>query len=187
MSDLTKQAIVASFKKMLETKEFDQITISDVTNECGLSRQTFYYHFHDLFDMIKWIYNSETINGTANGFTYESWQADIKSLFEYSLNNKSLVMGTLKSKYRNDLIGYYKDISNRKIAEMVNTRAGNSISEKDRKFISSVYAYAFVGIAVDWISDGMEESADEMVDRVYKIIMSNFDRTIAAFRQPRPA
>ena len=38
---------------------------------------------------------------------------------------------------------------------------------------------------VDWISDGMKESSEEMVDRVYKIIMSNFDRTLAAFRQPR--
>ena len=52
MSDLTKQALIASFKKLLETEPFDKITISDITNDCGLSRQTFYYHFRDIFDMI---------------------------------------------------------------------------------------------------------------------------------------
>lgn len=185
MSDLTKQALVASFKKLLETKEFDRITISDVTNDCDLSRQTFYYHFRDLFDMIKWIYNTETINGKAYREAYESWQEEIRSLFEYSLNNKALVIGTFNSKCKNNLIGYYMDVSNRKIAEIVDIKSEGSINDKDRKFISSVYAYAFVGIMVDWISEGMSESTDEMVDRIYKIIMSNFDRTLAAFRQPR--
>ena len=185
MSDLTKQALIASFKKLLETEPFDKITISDITNDCGLSRQTFYYHFRDIFDMIRWIYNSESLNEIGGRGGYGTWQDKIRELFDYTLNNKSLILGTFNSKCRNDLVGYYMDVSIRKISDIVEMKTDGDIAEKDKKFIASVYAYAFVGIMVDWISDGMKESSEEMVDRVYKIVMSNFDRTLAAFRQPR--
>ena len=185
MSDLTKQALIASFKKLLETEPFDKITISDITNDCGLSRQTFYYHFRDIFDMIRWIYNSESLNEIGGRGGYGTWQDKIRELFDYTLNNKSLILGTFNSKCRNDLVGYYMDVSIRKISDIVEMKSDGDIAEKDKKFITSVYAYAFVGIMVDWISDGMKESSEEMVDRVYKIVMSNFDRTLAAFRQPR--
>lgn len=185
MSDLTKQALIASFKKLLETEPFDKITISDITNDCGLSRQTFYYHFRDIFDMIRWIYNSESLNEIGGRGGYGTWQDKIRELFDYTLNNKSLILGTFNSKCRNDLVGYYMDVSIRKISDIVEMKSDGDIAEKDKKFIASVYAYAFVGIMVDWISDGMKESSEEMVDRVYKIIMSNFNRTLAAFRQPR--
>ncbi len=185
MSDLTKQALIASFKKLLETEPFDKITISDITNDCGLSRQTFYYHFRDIFDMIRWIYNSESLNEIGGRGGYGTWQDKIRELFDYTLNNKSLILGTFNSKCRNDLVGYYMDVSIRKISDIVEMKSDGDIAEKDKKFIASVYAYAFVGIMVDWISDGMKESSEEMVDRVYKIIMSNFYRTLAAFRQPR--
>ena len=185
MSDLTKQALIASFKKLLETEPFDKITISDITNDCGLSRQTFYYHFRDIFDMIRWIYNSESLNEIGGRGGYGTWQDKIRELFDYTLNNKSLILGTFNSKCRNDLVGYYMDVSIRKISDIVKMKSDGDIAEKDKKFIASVYAYAFVGIMVDWISDEMKESSEEMVDRVYKIVMSNFDRTLAAFRQPR--
>lgn len=185
MSDLTKQALIASFKKLLETEPFDKITISDITNDCGLSRQTFYYHFRDIFDMIRWIYNSESLNEIGGRGGYGTWQDKIRELFDYTLNNKSLILGTFNSKCRNDLVGYYMDVSIRKISDIVEMKSDGDIAEKDKKFIASVYAYAFVGIMVDWISDGMKESSEKMVDRVYKIVMSNFDRTLAAFRQPR--
>ena len=185
MSDLTKQALIASFKKLLETEPFDKITISDITNDCGLSRQTFYYHFRDIFDMIRWIYNSESLNEIGGRGGYGTWQDKIRELFDYTLNNKSLILGTFNSKCRNDLVGYYMDVSIWKISDIVEMKSDGDIAEKDKKFIASVYAYAFVGIMVDWISDGMKESSEEMVDRVYKIVMSNFDRTLAAFRQPR--
>ena len=185
MSDQTKQALIASFKKLLETEPFDKITISDITNDCGLSRQTFYYHFRDIFDMIRWIYNSESLNEIGGRGGYGTWQDKIRELFDYTLNNKTLILGTFNSKCRNDLVGYYMDVSIRKISDIVEMKSDGDIAEKDKKFIASVYAYAFVGIMVDWISDGMKESSEEMVDRVYKIVMSNFDRTLAAFRQPR--
>lgn len=45
MSDITKRALEASLKKMLLKKPVTKITISDITEDCGVNRATFYYHF----------------------------------------------------------------------------------------------------------------------------------------------
>ncbi|MFA6797049.1 MAG: TetR family transcriptional regulator [Bacilli bacterium] len=53
MSQITKFAIEEAFKKQLETKSIDKITISDITDQCGINRMTFYYHFKDIYDLIQ--------------------------------------------------------------------------------------------------------------------------------------
>lgn len=54
MSNLTKRALEASLKKLLLEKPLDKITISDIADECGMNRMTFYYHFQDIYDLIAW-------------------------------------------------------------------------------------------------------------------------------------
>lgn len=54
MSNTTKRAIEASLKKLLLVKPLDKITISDIAEDCGINRMTFYYHFKDIYDLIEW-------------------------------------------------------------------------------------------------------------------------------------
>ena len=54
MAQTTKRALAASFKELLAQKPFNKITISDITQHCGVNRMTFYYHFQDLIDVIDW-------------------------------------------------------------------------------------------------------------------------------------
>ena len=49
MANLTERAMAQALSKLLETRTLDKITIRDTTDECGLTRNTFYYHFHDIF------------------------------------------------------------------------------------------------------------------------------------------
>ena len=50
----TKQQFSEALDRLLERKSLDRITVSDITDECGLNRQTFYYHFHDIYELIEW-------------------------------------------------------------------------------------------------------------------------------------
>lgn len=52
MSNMTKQALEVSLKKLLLQKPLDKITIQDLTSDCGISRMAFYYHFKDIVDKI---------------------------------------------------------------------------------------------------------------------------------------
>ena len=54
MSQVTKRALEASLKNLLLQKPLSKITISDITEDCGINRMTFYYHFKDIYDLVEW-------------------------------------------------------------------------------------------------------------------------------------
>ena len=55
MSQTTKWALAMSLQRVMAQKPLSKITIADITQDCGINRMTFYYHFQDIFDLIDWI------------------------------------------------------------------------------------------------------------------------------------
>lgn len=45
-----------SLRKLMVTKPLSKISIREITEDCGVNRQTFYYHFHDIFDLLEWMF-----------------------------------------------------------------------------------------------------------------------------------
>jgi len=54
MSQITKRALEASLKNLLAKRPLDKITVTDITEDCGINRMTFYYHFKDIYDLVEW-------------------------------------------------------------------------------------------------------------------------------------
>ncbi len=50
----TKSMIADAFLQLSEKKSLDKITIKDIVEQCGISRQAFYYHFEDILGVIEW-------------------------------------------------------------------------------------------------------------------------------------
>ncbi|MEF9877905.1 MAG: TetR family transcriptional regulator [Clostridia bacterium] len=53
-AELTKLMLAAGLKQLLETARFADVAVGDIAKHCKVSRNTFYYHFKDKFDMISW-------------------------------------------------------------------------------------------------------------------------------------
>ena len=60
MSKFTKQAIIDTFIKMLEVKSLDKITVKELVKECGINRNTFYYYYKDIYDLLEDIFIQES-------------------------------------------------------------------------------------------------------------------------------
>lgn len=58
---ITKQALAASIKELMEREPLSKISVGDITSNCGVNRQTFYYHFKDKYELVNWIYYTETV------------------------------------------------------------------------------------------------------------------------------
>ena len=58
MSVITKKALASSLKNLMKKATLNQITVKDVVTDCGVNRQTFYYHFQDIYDLVEWIYQT---------------------------------------------------------------------------------------------------------------------------------
>ena len=67
MSQVTKRALEASLKNLLLQKPLSKITISDITEDCGINRMTFYYHFKDIYDLVEWSCQEDASKQLGNG------------------------------------------------------------------------------------------------------------------------
>ena len=76
MANSTKEALGSALKKMMAVKAIDKITIKDLVEICGVNRQTFYYHFDDVYDLLEWVFPLADFNKAlgmryAGGKTYK--------------------------------------------------------------------------------------------------------------------
>ena len=81
MAQMTKRALEESLKKLLLKKPLDKITISDLTEDCGISRMTFYYHFKDIYDLVEWVCVEDAARALEDKKTYNTWQQGFLQIF----------------------------------------------------------------------------------------------------------
>ena len=92
MSNTTKLALEASLKRLLLQKKIDKITIQDLTNDCGISRMSFYYHFQDIYDLVEWACVEDGKRALQDKKTYDTWQEGMCQVFEAVLDNKPFIL-----------------------------------------------------------------------------------------------
>ena len=57
----TKKELAAALKKAMEKKPLSKVTVSELVKDCNINRNTFYYHFSDIYDLLKWMFEQEAI------------------------------------------------------------------------------------------------------------------------------
>ena len=86
-SNSTKSALADAMKKLMVRKSFAKISISDLCEECGLNRKSFYYHFKDKYDLVNWIFDVEYLNHVQIGKNLIGWDS-VLHLCDYFYENK---------------------------------------------------------------------------------------------------
>lgn len=186
MSQTTKKAIAASLKKLLAEKTLDKISVTDITDDCEVNRQTFYYHFKDIYDLIEWIYTSEATKALDGKKTYDTWQQGFLHIFEYVLANKHFVKSTYHSISREHLETYLYNETYILLIGVIEEKAGDlPLREDDKAFIAHFYKYAFVGLMLEWVRLGMKEKPAVIIERLNLLIGGNITAALERFRTDR--
>ena len=157
MSQVTKRALEASLKNLLLKKPHDKITINDITEDCGINRMTFYYHFKDIYDLIEWCCVEDAKKALEGKKTYDTWQQGFLQIFEAVLDNKPFILNVYHSVSREQVELYlYKLTYDLLIGVVEEKSAGMNVRDEDKKFIADFYKYAFVGLMLDWVKHDMK-------------------------------
>ena len=186
MAQTTKRALAASLKKLLAQKPLDKITIVDIVTDCEVNRQTFYYHFQDIYDLMDWIFVSEATQVIQGKKTYNTWQQGFLQIFEYVLANKALITNAYHSLSREQMERYLYDVTYHLLIDVVEEQAaGIPVRQEDKDFIADFYKYAFVGLLLDWIRQGMKEDPKRIVNRLSILIHGDIGRALEKYRTDR--
>lgn len=187
MSQITKRALEQSLKNLLQQKPLSKITISDITEDCGISRMTFYYHFKDIYDLVERACAEDAARVLQNKKTYDTWQQGFVQIFHAVRENKVFVMNVYRCVNREQVEKYLVPLTDQLIMGVITERAaGMTVREADQQFIAQVYSYAFVGIMLDWIRDDMRADPEELVNRLAMVIRGGITQALERFRTDRP-
>ena len=187
MSQTTKRALEASLKNLLLQKPLNKITINDITEDCGISRMTFYYHFKDIYDLVEWACAEDAARALEGKKTYNTWQEGFLNIFHAVLENKPFIMNVYRSVSRERIEQYLNPLIRSLILGVVKEKSeGMAVGETDKQAIAGFYEYAFVGIMLEWIDGNMKEDPAVIVERVSRLIHGNIVRALNEFRLDKP-
>lgn len=182
MSEVTKRALEASLKHLLLQKPLTKITISDIAEDCGINRMTFYYHFKDLYDLVEWSCAEDAAKALEGKKTYDTWQEGFLNIFHAVAENKPFIMNVYRCVSREQIERYLYPLVHNLIIGVIEEKAvGIEIHEIDKQFIADFYDYAFVGIMLDWIAHDMKGDPKYLVDRVSTLIQGDIARALTKF------
>lgn len=183
MSQITKRALEASLKNMLLKKPFNKITISDIAEDCGINRMTFYYHFKDIYDLVEWSCVEDAKKALEGKKTYDTWQEGFLQIFDAVLKNKPFIINVYRSVSQDQIETYLCTVTQNLLAGVVEEESGNmSVNDNDKKFISDFYTRSFVGLMLNWIKNDMKEDPKLIIEKLSKVMYGNFTRALEAFR-----
>ena len=186
MSQVTKRALEASLKNLLLKKPLDKITINDITEDCGINRMTFYYHFKDIYDLIEWCCVEDAKKALEGKKTYDTWQQGFLQIFEAVLDNKPFILNVYHSVSREQVEIYlYKLTYDLLIGVVEEKSAGMNVREEDKKFIADFYKYAFVGLMLDWVRHDMKGDPHMIIEDLSVVMHGNVAAALERFKTNR--
>lgn len=167
MANFTRKAIMESLIKLLNEKTLDKITVKDIVEDCGINRNTFYYHFQDIHELVIELLNRETENVLLKNIMENSWEDSFITAAKFALENKKAIYHIYNSVSREDLERYLNTIAKDVMSRFITKNADSlEIDEIDKDLIVNFYKSALVGMVMDWISSGMKGDPEQLIHRL---------------------
>ena len=183
MSQVTKRALEQSLKNLLLKKPLTKITVSDITDDCGINRMTFYYHFKDIYDLVEWSCLEDAKRALEEKKTYDTWQQGFLQIFKAVQENKPFILNVYRCVHREQVEKYLQPLVDQLLLNVINEEAaGITVRDEDKQFIAQVYSYMFIGLMLDWIKDDMREDPQQIVEKLSKLIKGSVSVALSRFK-----
>ncbi|MGN1339494.1 MAG: TetR/AcrR family transcriptional regulator C-terminal domain-containing protein [Oscillospiraceae bacterium] len=154
-SQQTKQALSQALKRLMEQKSLNRITVQELVEECGVNRKTFYYHFQDIYSLLKWTLEQEAASISERYDLLGDNSQVIEFALDYIESNLSMLQNVLHSIGETEIRRFfyldifepmYSYVSN--FAQQLRIHAPDSYKE----FLSRFLTEAIAGILVECIA-----------------------------------
>lgn len=168
MARSTKQEIIASFQKLLCVRTFDQITVKDIVEDCGVNRKTFYYYYQDIFAMIEDVFEQEIAQIRESHKSPEYSQRELmRDIARLMVEKRKMIMHLYHSDGCQRLMLYIRNENLDYLTQCIKQQSiGMSVSDKQISMLASIYDCVLYGMLLRWLEDDMKTDADDIIDNV---------------------
>ena len=176
-SDQTKHALAAALKELMAQRPIDKITIHDITERCGIRRQNFYYHFEDVYDLMRWMFQEEAVSLLRQHEGTLLWQEGLLQLFRYIEENKAVCLCALRSAGREHLKRFFETdihaIIHRTVEQLGHEVGAISagVTESDVELVTHFYVVALTGMLESWLLGEIDRTPEELISFADRTLM----------------
>jgi len=182
LSQFTKKAIRENFLNLLLKKSFDKITVKDIVEACEINRNTFYYYYKDIYDLMGDIFQTETNKvleeQERGGSCYEEFQRIAAFITSY----RGSIIHIYHSKSREVFVGHLNTVSEIILQNYIEQlRIDGEIAPENKKFVCDYYRFSVVGMIINWIKSGMEEDSQIFIRKMSDIFENTVEMALKSF------
>ena len=182
---ITKEAYAKALKELLRTQPLSKISIRNITDYCNVSRNSFYYHFKDKYELINWIFHSDMLKNVNSFDDPYRFIESFSNVCQVLHKNRAFYLACFKYVGQNSLFEYIQEFYFelwKLNLDSVYSKYGIKLSESELNLMAKLKSHALIGLLSEWISDGMRsnymvyfEQLKEMLDSdlSYYSILSN--------------
>lgn len=182
MASTTKRALADALLHLLNQRTLDRIRVSDITDYCGLNRQTFYYHFQDIYDLLHWIFVEDVGKSIQKLMPQYDWKAFTRALHTQMQNHRSFLLNVNASLPATVIRDYFDKLLKPQVEIMLDEHIGDTVLDpEDYDFLVKFYVMLLTSVTTRWIEDGMPDNSDAWRERFFFLMEGTIDRAIERF------
>lgn len=170
----TKNLIKQEFIKLLNKKSLHNITVTEIAKQCKIERKTFYYHYENLPQLVKEIFDEELEDVIEEFNETLSWEESFISATKFILENKKVVKHMYESDYKVELEKYIFSISGEIMRKYVRRVAKDTKAQEiDIKLIAFFYQCALSSSLIQWVATDMKIDPKLVTRRLGELMDGN--------------
>ena len=170
----TKNLIKQEFIKLLNKKSLHNITVTEIAKQCKIERKTFYYHYENLPQLVKEIFDEELEDVIEEFNETLSWEESFISATKFILENKKVVKHMYESDYKVELEKYIFSISGEIMRKYVRRVAKDTKAQEiDIKLIAFFYQCALSSSLIQWVATDMKTDPKLVTRRLGELMDGN--------------
>ena len=172
----TKQKLAASLKKFMMLKSLNKITVTDIIRDCNVNRKTFYYHFEDIYDLLKWILEQEAVEVVKKFDLMVDYKEAIIFVMNYIENNAHILACAYDSLGREEMRRFlYHDFTSivETLIDNVEKELGLCVKKEFKYFVCNLYTESLAGILIEWFKNPQNRCKEQVVEYLSIIFRSS--------------
>lgn len=157
-----KEKLAEAMIRLVERKPVEKITVKDIVTECHASRQTFYNHFHDKYELINWIYSMKADEILKRFEEEKDWRECMRSLGEYFYQEKAFFMRISAYEGQNSFEQFFLKHTIDYFVSYIENKFGKRELTEELMYSIEFNSAGQVHMCMKWINEGMKIPPERM-------------------------
>ena len=165
----TRQQLSHALKRAMEKKPLIRVSVSELVRSCGMNRNTFYYHFVDIYDLLKWTLEQEAVNTVSQIDLLTNTEQALRHVLDYAEANREFILCAYDSMGREQIKRFLHDGFIRMTRAAIDEgekELGLQVDDDFKQFTATFFTEAYAEIVIGWLRRNDRSDREQLLQNM---------------------